>query len=447
MLGGMNLKPRHSVAILFVITLVSIRVFIFSYQNEKWIRQEFGKIDVSKTEDKRREEAFSKLELLLPMFPGTPNPKDDENIDGFVEMKETFVRSLQFFWPRDKFKFTGVLDDTAYSNDQERDDLITRFKSYFSDDLAKKVSVKFNPFNNPNLRGWHIQQLIQLWVDNYTDSEYIGYVDDDTLFSSAVYPYDLFDENGRPRIIVRAADDPNNPDPGFLVAPEIMFKKQARFYSMVNFPVIVKREHVMKMREVAMANHPEYSCFDDLFLFLITQSVGQSISQFCILIEYLYENHREEYSWHLEMSEEKQIEFSTPEMYEPFPRISMHGNYIADLDSSEIRYFRTLGGRRAGMAQFMMEGYCYSLLSWNNTNRNADRCKKYGIDDGIHVRGEWKFEWTLSPWLTHEDVSLAHTKRRQHHLTDHIWDEVELNNIFAYADEEIGQADNLNQGS
>ena len=398
------------------------------------IWQEFASYSVTKNDDdSRRIEAFSKLDLFLPIFPGNLNPGETDSIDGLVEMNETFVRSLQFFWPRDKIRFTGVLDDTTYSNDKERDDLITKFKSYFDDDLADNVSIKFNPRTGPYYgRGWHLQQLIQLWADNYTDSEYIGYVDDDTLFTSAVYPYDLFDEKGRPRITVHAADDTPQNVIGLLIAPEISYKFKPRFYSMVNFPVLVKREHLAKMREVMLANNPEYSYFDELFHYLVFRGKNRpdGFCQFNVIVEYLYEYHREEYSWHLEMPAEKQIEFSTPEMYEPLPRITIHANYIYPARTQQMNYFKTLGGRRVGMVGIMREGYCYSLLSWNNTDRNHERCKQYDIDNGIHVRGEWKFETLESLWLSHPNVSLARAKRRQHQLVDHVWDEVELNNIF-----------------
>jgi len=196
----------------------------------------------------------------------------------------------------------------------------------------------------------------------------------------------------------------------------------------------VKRDHIVKMRDVIMANNPEYSCFDDLFhhLIYLDQPKPQQFCQFCIMTEYLYEYHREEYSWHLEMPAEKQIEFSTPEMYEPFPRIANHPTYYFRMGSYPYRHFKTLVGRRSRMVEFMREGYCYSLSSWNNTDRNADRCKKYGIDDGLHVQGEWKFEIANSAWIQmkHPNVSLAHVQRRQHRPVSHNWDEDELNTIF-----------------
>uniref|UniRef100_A0A7S4ALP7 Uncharacterized protein n=1 Tax=Pseudo-nitzschia australis TaxID=44445 RepID=A0A7S4ALP7_9STRA len=422
----MTLMKSISFAVVFSILqfIGVISIYKGLYASELWAYQQ--KI-VAKKDDSRMIEAFSKLELFIPIFPGDLNT---DRINGFVEFRETFVRSVRFFWPRDELRVTTVLDDVAYANDLGRDYLISRVKSLFADDLTNKVSVKFNPSNDPFYVGWEKQQLIQFWADNFTDAEYIGFVDDDTIITSAVNPYDLFDEDGMPRVIVNAAHD-NNPVRSYVIPPEILFKKPPQFYSMIFFPFVMKREHIVKMRELILANFPEFSCFDDVFHHIIAlgRAQGFGMSQFCVMAEYMYNHHREEYSWHLEMSPEHKIEFSTPGMFEPFPRIAIHGNYAIEGNTPGSNSFKTLRGRRIGMAALMREGYCHSLLSWNNTEHNATRCMVQELDD-IYERGEWKFETQVSKWMAHWDVSVAHNKRRQHHLTEHIWDEDELIQIF-----------------
>jgi hypothetical protein len=51
--------------------------------------------------DPPMERSFSNLELFFSSFPGDHELKDDDTINGFTELRETFIRSLQFFWPRD----------------------------------------------------------------------------------------------------------------------------------------------------------------------------------------------------------------------------------------------------------------------------------------------------------------------------------------------------------
>ena len=48
------------------------------------------------------------------------------------------------------------------------------------------------------------QQLMMLWADNFTESEYVAFVDSDAVFLTAVDREDLF-ENGKPVINGRLA--------------------------------------------------------------------------------------------------------------------------------------------------------------------------------------------------------------------------------------------------
>jgi len=373
--------------------------------------------------------AFSNLELFVSTFPGKPMPiREDEDVNGFTELKETFIRTLQFFWPRESLKLTAILDESTYSNDEERDGLVANFTSLFADDVP--VNLKLNPRTNVTLygTGWYIQQLVMLWADNFTNAEYIGFVDDDTVISSAVHPYDLFDEEGRPRVIAKAAEEGVK---AWAESSTFAFKRTSKVYAMTYFPVIVKREHLAMMRNEIMAKHPEYSTFDDFYTALIHRGVNKTelteLSQFCIIMDYLYESHREEYSWHFETT--KRIANSSAEMYEPFPRIAIHGSYLF-VAVNRLRAARKLAGRRKEISEIMREGYCYSLPSWNNTEINARRCGKYNVDAGIHARGEWKFEQYASPWLVNANATLAHAQRREHRDADHVWDDEEVKKIF-----------------
>ena len=384
-----------------------------------------------------RVKAFSDLEIFISTFPGKMTPfQEDEVIYGFEELKQTLVRTLEFFWPRDKLKVTAILDESSYSNDQEREVVSTALKSLFADNVS--VNLKINPLTNTTLygTGWYIQQLVMMWADNFTDAEYIGFVDDDTVISSAVQPYDLFDKEGRPRVIARAAADGVK---DWIESSNYSFKRKSKVYTMTYFPVVVKREHLAMMREEIMAKNPEYSTFDEFFVALAHRGNNKTelteLSQFCIIIDYLYEFHSDKYSWHFETS--RYIENATVEMYEPFPRIAIHGSYLF-MGVKRLRAGRTLAGRRREMSEIMRQGYCYSLPSWNNTEINTQRCRKYNVDGDMHVRGEWKFEQYTSFWFSNRTkVALAHAQRKEHRreeqeFPDHIWDEDEVKSLFGF---------------
>jgi hypothetical protein len=121
--------------------------------------------------------------------------------------------------------------------------------------------------------GWTIQQLIILWANNFTSSDFIGFLDDDTLFSKA-HPYDIFDSQGRPRAIVRHPNGIENLKAFGHVREwyretEHMFARPACVNGMTNFPVVIRREHLPEIRQAMLDQHPEFASFDDLFISMV----------------------------------------------------------------------------------------------------------------------------------------------------------------------------------
>ena len=155
----------------------------------------------SKTSTITADYALANLQLFVPAFPRKLQ-KDKQNrhlFVGFEELRSTLVTSLEFFWPADQLNLLVVLDDTVYTTLEEKEAMTMQVKSFFS--TSPPITVAYNPRSNQTLykSGWNIQQLIMFWADNFTNAEYIGFVDDDTIFTKAVLPYDLFDDRGRPR--------------------------------------------------------------------------------------------------------------------------------------------------------------------------------------------------------------------------------------------------------
>jgi hypothetical protein len=104
---------------------------VVEVKDDKSVKQRHDDGNMHNNRDSPMDMSFSNLELFVSAFPGQDDLKDEDAINGFTELRETFIRSLQFFWPRDYIRITAVLDDTTYSNDQERDGLVARFKSLF----------------------------------------------------------------------------------------------------------------------------------------------------------------------------------------------------------------------------------------------------------------------------------------------------------------------------
>jgi hypothetical protein len=319
-------------------------------------------------------EAFSKLQLFCPGFPG-----------GLLEMQSHLVRTLEFFWPHDVLDILFVLDESVYHNNEtEKSAMTAQVKSMFRAKDLRNVEVAYNPRCDKSLfrRGWNIQQLIMLWADNFTTSEFIGFLDDDTLFSKAIIPYDIFDSQGRPRAIVKY---PNGIE--FLKSyghvrhwynqTEYMFGQPAYVNGMTNFPVVIRREHLPEIRQAMLDQHPEFASFDDLFISMVRH--GKQFSQFQFMMDFLWRTHRDKYSWHFEADQYNVTRgfvnnspmakmFSckdgspeengvTPEMLKPFPRCAVHGSYDHIHGISKRPRFRG-----AQITECMRIGFCFSLF-------------------------------------------------------------------------------------
>ena len=378
--------------------------------------------------------AFSNLELFVSCFPGDP---DDENVNGFTELQSTLIRSLQFFWPRprDNLRITVALDDTVYSTSEERNDITQHVKSFFDRDLVDRdrVSVVYNPLSDKVKygRGYLIQQLIMFWADNFTNSEYIGFVDDDTLFSRSIQPNDLFDTMGRPRVIPLPADSNQRWTDG----TRYSFQREPKVYGMTYFPVVIKRSLLRDMREFILRIHPQYSHFDEFYTALIRRH-GEDLydrenefSQFYMMMDYAFHNHQDEYHWHIETSEPELDGFNVTHV-EPFPRVSLHAGWM---DLENLEKHKNKKARREIVSNTLREGYCYSLPRWNQTALDEKRCASYNIDESLYWRGEWTFEYVATPWRWNQafrdKMALAHAEKMKRNELRR-WDDRELKEIF-----------------
>ena len=98
--------------------------------------------------------------------------------------------------------------------------------------------------------------LIMFWADNFTDAEYVGFVDDDAIITRAFNDYDLFDiENDRPRAIVRYTTY-FKPIDGWDSFMKKWYEQSYWSYgnqepafinAMSYFPVIIKRQHLIEI--------------------------------------------------------------------------------------------------------------------------------------------------------------------------------------------------------
>ena len=228
--------------------------------------------------------AFSKLQLFVPTFPG-----------GYEELRETLIRSLEFFWPLEQLNIMVVLDQSIYGSDKDRDNRTQEVYSFFQKGIP--VTVAYNPHYR-NMSGHDLGMYVSFWADNFTDAEYIGFLDDDTLFSMGVTDHDLFDERGRPRVLSKypVGDIVDGWHHNWHRVSHWALGIPSFINAMAYFPTIIHRRHLQIVREAMLQHHPEFACFDDLFVEMVHRTKGY-YCHFVIIFDYIWWHHREDYDW------------------------------------------------------------------------------------------------------------------------------------------------------
>jgi len=141
--------------------------------------------------------------------------------------------------------------------------------------------------------GYSRQIYSHFYSDLYSNNEYIGIVDSDSIFVAQVTPEDLF-VNGKPRIIGFNGCCLNWTDS---VVDIFNIEPIAEFMSDNAFPVIIKRNHFKLIREY-ITEKLNASTFEEAFKFICSKLKGK-YTQFDLLVHYLWKFKKDEYSWHL----------------------------------------------------------------------------------------------------------------------------------------------------
>jgi hypothetical protein len=213
----------------------------------------------------------------------------------YFEIEMIFMRTFLFFWPV-KLSNTSLLlvyDEEAKSSKHVIDVNSSAYalKSRVPGGIETLGIPKF-PFYTT---GYDRQQYNMFWADNFTSSEYIGFVDSDCAFSTYVDREDIF-ENGKPVVNGRTGQTIGTPLTRVALWEESVFRimgVKGPFYCMSYFPVTVKTTHLKLMREYLTLLHkkPDFDAFfRDVFL------KGEHY-QFGVMCSYLWYHHREEYAW------------------------------------------------------------------------------------------------------------------------------------------------------
>ncbi len=341
------------------------------------------------------------LDLLVPIA-----------TSDYSVFQEQLVRSLLFFWPLKHLNMVVILDEEK--KDAKFENLIKRDTKKFH-----KMKIRYNQ-PSPYYRGTgqNRQQLIMFWADNFTSSEYVGFLDTDTLFVTAVTKEDLF-EMDKPIIFgifgptaetwwIRVAKS----TAAMLGKPEVM-------RCMAYFPVIIKTRHLKSLRRHVEILHG--MSFNNYYKLL----AREPYSQFNIMCNYLWHHHPNEYSWHVQKYVDQgnggaiglghaNVNFSS-EMLWPKPRVAIHTPY----------HFRKMNPEFLNTV--MATGFCYDFLA-RPTDEHKTWCQVNEISLAKVNMQMFNFERHR---YDHSGILKSFTQRQSmlSNCLPHKWNVIELNKL------------------
>lgn len=340
-------------------------------------------------------------------------------------MKGALLRSLAFFWPKANLNLLFLVDEEV----AERDNFTKSLKNTTAP-ISSSVSVAFNSIDSRLYKNGHDrQQLIMFWADNFTNAEYVGFLDDDTLFTHQVLYEDLFDNEGRPHVIGRSNWRWDSYWKQTEITTEWIYGEEEVMRTMTHFPVIVKTSHLKCIREAMLSHHPEFHCFDDLFSALCRRG---SYSQFNLMHQYLWYHKNDEYAWSLEATSANDEHFrdhvaafnetEAEALTRPIPRCALHVNY--DKRNKDPAKF---------VEDVFRRGFCYSLTREDFNHSNYESiCANAGYGwDAVSTTpntDQWLFEGY--DWRWDGRCVEAHRQRHELNRKKPDWDQDVLAKIF-----------------
>ena len=255
------------------------------------------------------------LELYLRMTTAKPS------LQRYYE--SLLVQSMRYFWP-DNFSMVVVLD-----YERHEDHL---FADYIRQRFPFPNICYMDPITQVKYSGKDRMQRDMFYPEKCTSKKYVGFLDTDTVFTSRVIPELLFD-NGKP-IIIGLYGNVTSADWGMVAETTTnIFKTKEVMSCMANFPVIMKVEHLVKLREYVEKLHG--MTFDEI----LQRKKVDFLGQFNFMCQYIWMFHRDEYTFHISFnprgnqilagrqSHQYYRETFTSEQLRPVARFCVHYKY------------------------------------------------------------------------------------------------------------------------
>ena len=283
----------------------------------------------------RRDKKYS-----VPMATKTRKKPLDayENMDLYLRMttensiftklyQGVLVQSMRYFWPVN-VSMVVVLDHEREEDHVFGDNEIRKFPFPRVCYMTTSTIVKYS--------GKDRMQRDMFYPEKCTSKKYVGYIDTDTMFITRIIPHMLF-VDGKPIIVGIYGNVSHNFWSFVSQSTAKIFKTKEVMRCMSYFPLILKVDHIIKLREYLTKLHN--MSFDE-----ILQKIRvRFISQFNLMCQYIWMFHRNEYKFHFQLQPKIVPNVSSeareePKYYEklltreetlPFARPSTHYKYVA----------------------------------------------------------------------------------------------------------------------
>ena len=332
-------------------------------------------------------------------------------VPGLLELRNIFLQSAALFWPNKHLKYVVVTDsekDFAY-------DFCNLTKSFTKKEFQigneARCFAVYPAFYCP---GWHKSQWLRFWADNFTNSEFVGFIDTDTLFVSQVTQRDLFKLNHqhhrpkkqkqllRHRPIVRPIlGPPKQANVNYWKrVPERTFKYTGYnepFNCMSYFPIIVKTQHLPIIREQIRRTVLPNGTFDQAFQIIVK---GNFYSEYNMMCAIMWNQMRDEYEWKISLSSNyKLTNFPTTsgivgKMLVTEPRVAIHWGHLYSNIEIDIK-------------EILQMGVCYASM----VGGKSSFCRKFPERWTSVNRFEFQFESDHFYRYNYQSIFSEHLKR------------------------------------
>ena len=286
----------------------------------------------------------------------------------------TLISSLRLFWPDAKLLL--ILD-----SESPEDRAAGSRQAALWSPLSVRI-VYDEPYSGPGdpILGKKRMYYDMFFADMFSEAEYVGFLDTDTLFTTWVTRDSIF-EGEKPRIICALGPAYNSWWAAIPLTTSFVLGETALLWCMTYFPVIVARVDLFSLRQHIEQVHG----MDFTSVFQAANRIGE-ISQFDIIGNYLWKYKRDSYSWHFQtippnllltyptppeastVSDVFDVMNQYPTFFRPIVRVAIHGGWYSSYGKFHLSTNDSMHKARKAL---LYPGICIAILSQINSYKQS----------------------------------------------------------------------------